>query len=89
MTLPESQTQQSKGSNELETLPTLVLTNKKTIAAQYNVCVKTLGRWLKGANITIPRGLITPTEQALIHKIINERRDLSANVPKCRQKNEH
>jgi abortive infection bacteriophage resistance protein len=89
MVLPKEQTQQLSGTQELQNVSIMPLTNKKTIAAQYNVCVKTLGRWLKDANITIPRGLIRPCEQALIHQIINEQRRMSPNVSKDPQKNEY
>lgn len=81
MALPKEQTQPFSGDQEQEMVFIMPLTNKKTIAAQYNVCVKTLSRWLKKADLDIPRGLIRPCEQALIHKMIMEQRRVSANVP--------
>jgi hypothetical protein len=56
------------------------LKNKKNMAAEYHISVKTLSRWLKKADLDIPRGLIRPCEQALIHKMIMEQRRVSANV---------
>jgi abortive infection bacteriophage resistance protein len=89
MILPEKQTQQESESHPFEHTPPLPFTNKKSIAAQYGVCVKTLRRWLKEENVIIPRGLIRPCEQALIHKIMNQQRLMSPNVPLGSQKKEH
>ena len=58
----------------------LPLKNKKNVAAEYRISVKTLSRWLKKADLEIPRGLIRPCEQELIRKMIMEQRRVSANV---------
>ena len=41
---------------------------RKQIANEFNICRKTLTRWLKKQNITIKGGLITPKEQEKIYK---------------------
>jgi hypothetical protein len=40
---------------------------REEVAAEYGICVKTLNRWLKKANIILPHGLIKPCHLQIIY----------------------
>ena len=48
---------------------------RQQIAAEYGVHRKTLYRWLKKENISVPKGLITPRLQLKIYKVLGNPND--------------
>ncbi|MFM2267611.1 MAG: hypothetical protein RL757_1052, partial [Bacteroidota bacterium] len=43
---------------------------RQQIATEYGICVKTLKKWLKKHDLTIPAGLVTPRDQTRIYEIL-------------------
>jgi hypothetical protein len=41
---------------------------REEVAAEYGICVKTLKRWLKKANIILPSGLVNPSYLRIIYE---------------------
>ena len=41
---------------------------RQQIALEYDICTKTLGKWLKSADLTLPAGAVTPHFQKLIYE---------------------
>ena len=66
----KKQTQQVQSSNKTITISSAPLKSRKEIAEELGISVKTLNKYLKEANVSIPKGLIRPTSQSLIYQTI-------------------
>jgi len=51
-------------------MKTLGTKTRSQIATEYNVCPRTLRRWLKRNGITLPPGLIFPKDQSRIYQAL-------------------
>jgi transcriptional regulator with XRE-family HTH domain len=68
----KKQTQQVQRDNRTITISSAPLKSRKEIAEELGVSVKTLNKYLKEADVSLPKGLIRPAFQALIYqKILN------------------
>jgi len=43
---------------------------RQQIAFEYGICTKTLNKWMKSADIKLPKGLVNPFYQMVIHEKI-------------------
>ena len=48
---------------------------RQQIAQEFGICTKTLNKWLKQANLRIPKGLIQPRYQKLIYDKLSTPKD--------------
>jgi hypothetical protein len=42
---------------------------REKVAGEYGICVKTLNKWFKKAELTIPRGMICPKDLIKIYEL--------------------
>jgi DNA invertase Pin-like site-specific DNA recombinase len=57
--------------------------NRKIIATELGISVKTLSRWLKKEGIELPNGLLSPHFQVVIYQKCLAKGPLSDNVHPC------
>jgi hypothetical protein len=82
MSTIENQTQQVASDPAVLHSP-IPFKNRKIIATELGISVKTLSRWLKKEGIELPNGLLSPHFQGLIYQKCLSKGQVSENSPKC------
>jgi hypothetical protein len=78
----EKQTQQVQSNPTTISIHT-PFKNRKIIATELGISVKTLSRWLKKEGIELPNGLLSPYFQAIIYQKCLSKGQVSENREKC------
>ncbi|MEY4936743.1 MAG: hypothetical protein RIS64_3102 [Bacteroidota bacterium] len=82
MSTIEKQTQQMQRDSVVLHTPT-PFKNRKIIATELGISVKTLSRWLKKEGIELPNGLLSPHFQVVIYQKCLAKGQLSENRQQC------